>query len=116
MAATFTIDSGFGETQGRRDTMEDAHVVFDDILKVENIGITEVPGHRVSYYGVYDGHGGVRRKLCAAFLWPIGLRLWTKKSRPKISLPRTFCALSSIIPSYTDPLLLLGRCCQDGPS
>lgn len=66
MAATFTLDSGFGETQGRRDTMEDAHVVFDDILKVEDIGITEVPGHRVSYYGVYDGHGGVR----PAALWP----------------------------------------------
>lgn len=59
MAALFGIDSGFGETQGRRDTMEDAHVVFDDILAVENIGITTVPGQRVSFYGVYDGHGGV---------------------------------------------------------
>jgi serine/threonine protein phosphatase PrpC len=60
MAALFGIDSGFGETQGRRDTMEDTHVVFDDILQVENIGITKVPGQRVSFYGVYDGHGGVR--------------------------------------------------------
>lgn len=115
MAATFTIDSGFGETQGRRDTMEDAHVVFDDILKVENIGITEVPGHRVSYYGVYDGHGGVRRKPCAAFVadWSAGSKT---KSRPKISLPLAFCALFSLIPQRTDPLLSLGRCCQDGPS
>lgn len=58
--ADFGLDSGFGETQGRRDTMEDAHVVFDDILQVEDIGITTVPGKRVSFYGVYDGHGGVR--------------------------------------------------------
>lgn len=40
--------------------MEDAHVVFDDILKVEDIGISSVPCQRVSFYGVYDGHGGVR--------------------------------------------------------
>lgn len=59
---SFTLESGFSEAQGRRDTMEDAHVVFDDILAVENIGITSVPGSRVSFYGVYDGHGGV----CAA--------------------------------------------------
>lgn len=59
MASLFTIDSGFGETQGRRDTMEDTHVVFDNILKIEDIGITSVPGQRVSFYGVYDGHGGV---------------------------------------------------------
>lgn len=56
---SFTLESGFSEAQGRRDTMEDAHVVFDDILAVENIGITSVPGSRVSFYGVYDGHGGV---------------------------------------------------------
>lgn len=60
MSSSFTVESGYGETQGRRDTMEDAHVVFDDILAVENIGITSVPGQRVSFYGVYDGHGGVR--------------------------------------------------------
>lgn len=65
MSTLFEIDSGFGETQGRRDTMEDAHVVFDDILKVEGIGITKVPGQRVSFYGVYDGHGGVRRLAIA---------------------------------------------------
>lgn len=59
MSSSFTVESGYGETQGRRDTMEDAHVVFDDILAVENIGITSVPGQRVSFYGVYDGHGGV---------------------------------------------------------
>jgi len=39
--------------------MEDTHAVFDDILKVDDIGITSVPGQRVSFYGVYDGHGGV---------------------------------------------------------
>ena len=60
MTSLFSIQSGFGETQGRRDTMEDAHVVFDDILKVEDIGISSVPCQRVSFYGVYDGHGGVR--------------------------------------------------------
>lgn len=60
MSTLFSVESGFGEAQGRRDTMEDAHVLFDDILQVENIGITAVPGQRVSYYGVYDGHGGVR--------------------------------------------------------
>lgn len=59
MSTLFSVESGFGEAQGRRDTMEDAHVLFDDILQVENIGITAVPGQRVSYYGVYDGHGGV---------------------------------------------------------
>jgi protein phosphatase 2C family protein 2/3 len=69
MSALFSIESGFGEAQGRRDTMEDAHVVFDDILQVENIGITTVPGQRVSFYGVYDGHGGVNTaKLVQAAL------------------------------------------------
>lgn len=46
--------SGFESVQGRRVTMEDTHVAFDDVNASFSLGST-VPR---AYYGVYDGHGG----------------------------------------------------------
>jgi len=47
----YVLSSGVFDTKGRRDTMEDTHVVFDqvDIFK---------DSKQVAYYGCFDGHGG----------------------------------------------------------
>jgi len=46
--------SGVESVQGRRPTMEDTHVVIDEVKKL----FPELNIGAVSYYGVYDGHGG----------------------------------------------------------
>jgi protein phosphatase 2C family protein 2/3 len=48
------FESGCDFAQGRRDTMEDTHILLDDVSKV-------VPDftERAAFYGVFDGHGGV---------------------------------------------------------
>lgn len=50
----YTLQSGSHEEQGRRDTMEDTHVHLD-VVRIE----ANAPWTKISYYGVYDGHGGV---------------------------------------------------------
>lgn len=53
----YILVSGAAAAQGRRETMEDAHVTFDDASTV----VSDLsPFKKVSFYGVYDGHGGVR--------------------------------------------------------
>eukprot|EP01126_Amoeba_proteus_P031192 TRINITY_DN3066_c0_g1_i10.p1 TRINITY_DN3066_c0_g1~~TRINITY_DN3066_c0_g1_i10.p1 ORF type:complete len:290 (-),score=43.47 TRINITY_DN3066_c0_g1_i10:374-1243(-) len=49
----YRLSSGSHDEQGRRETMEDTHVNFDDVKVV----FTN-PFSKVSFYGVYDGHGG----------------------------------------------------------
>jgi len=49
-----TCQSGSEAQQGRRSTMEDTHVHFDDVSK--KYGLPEDTTH--AFYGVYDGHGG----------------------------------------------------------
>lgn len=49
----YTLHSGSHDEQGRRDTMEDTHIHLD-VVSVEG----SAPYRKVSYYGVYDGHGG----------------------------------------------------------
>eukprot|EP00013_Stygamoeba_regulata_P020980 CAMPEP_0177651808 /NCGR_PEP_ID=MMETSP0447-20121125/12759_1 /TAXON_ID=0 /ORGANISM="Stygamoeba regulata, Strain BSH-02190019" /LENGTH=587 /DNA_ID=CAMNT_0019154941 /DNA_START=76 /DNA_END=1839 /DNA_ORIENTATION=+ len=52
------VQSGFAESQGVRESMEDAHVTIDDLsphLKVEE---HTKDGKLRSFYAVYDGHGG----------------------------------------------------------
>eukprot|EP00026_Physarum_polycephalum_P011790 Phypoly_transcript_12034.p1 GENE.Phypoly_transcript_12034~~Phypoly_transcript_12034.p1 ORF type:complete len:277 (+),score=55.06 Phypoly_transcript_12034:261-1091(+) len=46
--------AGFESVQGRRTTMEDAHILLEDVNQPFNI---QDSVHR-AYYGVYDGHGG----------------------------------------------------------
>jgi len=46
--------AGFESVQGRRVTMEDTHVVLEDI----NIPFNLQASVQRSYYAVYDGHGG----------------------------------------------------------
>jgi len=48
------VSSGFESVQGRRWTMEDTHVLLDDIN--EPFHLPKNPTR--SYYAVYDGHGG----------------------------------------------------------
>eukprot|EP01120_Amphizonella_sp_Union-15-10_P010683 TRINITY_DN434_c0_g1_i2.p1 TRINITY_DN434_c0_g1~~TRINITY_DN434_c0_g1_i2.p1 ORF type:complete len:339 (+),score=86.68 TRINITY_DN434_c0_g1_i2:78-1094(+) len=50
MSLTFEI--GFDEAQGRRETMEDTHVIIDHAEKPVDSG-------PLGFFGVYDGHGGV---------------------------------------------------------
>jgi len=48
--------SGFESVQGRRPTMEDTHIVIDDLKKkYPDLGLKE---EHYSVYGVFDGHGG----------------------------------------------------------
>lgn len=64
-----TLESGFHSVQGRRLTMEDTHVIIDDVRK-EYPQLKIFQGEkgkevRCSYYGVYDGHGGIEAaKIC----------------------------------------------------
>lgn len=46
--------AGFESVQGRRTTMEDAHVLLEDVNESFNLHASV----RRAYYGVYDGHGG----------------------------------------------------------
>jgi len=52
--------SGVESIQGRRPTMEDTHVMLDDIAsEFPNL----VSKENFSFYGVYDGHGGAQAAL-----------------------------------------------------
>lgn len=56
-SSQFTISSGSSETQGPiRPTMEDAHLHFDD-FKTSHAPTSRYS--QLSFYAVYDGHGGV---------------------------------------------------------
>jgi serine/threonine protein phosphatase PrpC len=59
MSANFTLEADYHEAQGRRDTMEDTHSVISDAVSREEFGLGDV-GKKVAFYGVFDGHGGVR--------------------------------------------------------
>ena len=48
------LTSGAHAIQGRRASMEDAHVMFDDFNK--ELGVTSDTPR--SFYAIYDGHGG----------------------------------------------------------
>lgn len=49
----YTLSSGVHDTKGRRDTMEDTHVVLDEVESFKEVQ------KKVAYYGCFDGHGGV---------------------------------------------------------
>jgi len=56
--STLTFESGCDDAQGRRDTMEDTHVLFDSVAK--DVPEIKIEGNdKYAFYGVYDGHGGV---------------------------------------------------------
>ncbi|PRP81319.1 protein phosphatase 2C [Planoprotostelium fungivorum] len=60
--------SGVTGVQGRRPTMEDSHIVIDDVRK-EFPDITFSGEEKIAYYAVYDGHGGHRAAaMCSAHL------------------------------------------------
>eukprot|EP01133_Synstelium_polycarpum_P008971 gene8971-10522_t len=50
-----SLDSGFCSIQGRRKNMEDAHILFDRMNEEFKLPTDDL----CSFYGVYDGHGGV---------------------------------------------------------
>lgn len=58
-AVAYALESGFDEAQGRRDTMEDTHCVINDAKNHPDLAISDVNYKAVSFYGVFDGHGGV---------------------------------------------------------
>jgi len=47
----YTLSSGVHDTKGRRQTMEDTHVVLDNVEIKDS-------DKQVAYYGCFDGHGG----------------------------------------------------------
>jgi len=55
--STFTLSSGVESVQGRRWTMEDTHVLIDDLNSAFNLP-SNGEGPKRAYYAVYDGHGG----------------------------------------------------------
>lgn len=50
--AKYVLTTGVSDTKGRRETMEDTHVVFDQVESFQD-------AKQVAFYGCYDGHGGV---------------------------------------------------------
>lgn len=64
---SYELESGFDEAQGRRETMEDTHVVVNNALEYEEYGLREAyEGKKVAFYGVFDGHGGVSNQCLNA--------------------------------------------------
>jgi len=55
----FSLRSGSAAAQGRRETMEDAHIHLDSVTETLP-ELAHDTFKQVSFYGVYDGHGGVR--------------------------------------------------------
>lgn len=58
----YSLVSGAAEVQGRRGTMEDTHVNFDNLDGSDlSHGAPDagIPFQQLSFYAVYDGHGGV---------------------------------------------------------
>jgi serine/threonine protein phosphatase PrpC len=53
---SFTLQSGHAADQGRRETMEDTHVSYDNVEPT--LIHDSIKGKLVSFFGVYDGHGG----------------------------------------------------------
>lgn len=53
----YFLRSGSAAAQGRRETMEDAHIHLDNVHET----FTDLAHFKqLAFYGVYDGHGGVR--------------------------------------------------------
>eukprot|EP01130_Rhizamoeba_saxonica_P017017 TRINITY_DN8039_c0_g1_i2.p1 TRINITY_DN8039_c0_g1~~TRINITY_DN8039_c0_g1_i2.p1 ORF type:complete len:387 (-),score=83.09 TRINITY_DN8039_c0_g1_i2:617-1777(-) len=66
VGAITILESGFNAIRGRRPTMEDAHIVIDDLNEYSALFPTDI---NRSLYGVYDGHGGQETsKLCGELL------------------------------------------------
>ncbi|XP_060553642.1 LOW QUALITY PROTEIN: integrin-linked kinase-associated serine/threonine phosphatase 2C-like, partial [Ruditapes philippinarum] len=64
LGIVYEIDSYIVERQGEREDMQDAHLIMQDFT-------SEIPNlhssiYRVSLYGVFDGHGGVRASRFAS--------------------------------------------------
>lgn len=62
----FVLESGYDEAQGRRETMEDAHVIIDNALLDDEFGLRDKfdENRRIAFYGIFDGHGGVCFIIC----------------------------------------------------
>lgn len=67
----FTIESGHDEAQGRRETMEDAHVIIDNALQYEEFGLSDKfdSNRKIALYGIFDGHGGVSTTILFPFFF-----------------------------------------------
>ncbi|XP_038671781.1 integrin-linked kinase-associated serine/threonine phosphatase 2C isoform X1 [Scyliorhinus canicula] len=62
--AFVTLKGYVAERRGEREEMQDAHVIIDDFTS----GFTRLPSEvsRLSYFAVFDGHGGTRSSKYAA--------------------------------------------------
>ncbi|XP_041037270.1 integrin-linked kinase-associated serine/threonine phosphatase 2C isoform X1 [Carcharodon carcharias] len=59
-----TLKGYVAERKGEREEMQDAHVIIDDFT----LSFTRLPSEisRLSYFAVFDGHGGIRASKYAA--------------------------------------------------
>eukprot|EP01130_Rhizamoeba_saxonica_P017309 TRINITY_DN834_c0_g1_i2.p1 TRINITY_DN834_c0_g1~~TRINITY_DN834_c0_g1_i2.p1 ORF type:complete len:294 (-),score=88.71 TRINITY_DN834_c0_g1_i2:67-948(-) len=55
------VSSGVYDVQGRRSTMEDTHKCIDDVI--ESNSDATFPFQNLSYFGVFDGHGGTEAAI-----------------------------------------------------
>lgn len=56
--AIYSINSYLAERKGERDEMQDAHLIIEDFTK--ELTDLHPTVYRMSLYGVFDGHGGVK--------------------------------------------------------
>jgi len=66
------LESGFDEAQGRRETMEDAHCVINDAKTHADLAGYSLPFKHIAFWGVFDGHGGVRFRTTALVTMLVG--------------------------------------------
>ncbi|XP_048362387.1 integrin-linked kinase-associated serine/threonine phosphatase 2C [Sphaerodactylus townsendi] len=87
------------ERKGEREEMQDAHVILNDIT--EECSPLPAPIIRVSYFAVFDGHGGVRAsKYAAQNLHQNLIRKFPKGEIPSVEKTIRRCLLDTF--KHTD--------------
>uniref|UniRef100_A0A8D0LCM4 Integrin-linked kinase-associated serine/threonine phosphatase 2C n=1 Tax=Sphenodon punctatus TaxID=8508 RepID=A0A8D0LCM4_SPHPU len=108
-AGIFGLKGYVAERKGEREEMQDAHVILNDLTEECSPLPSEIS--RVSYFAVFDGHGGVRAsKYAAQNLHQNLLRKFPKGEVASVEKTVKRCLLDAF--KYTDEEFLKQASCQ----